>query len=620
MIITEGESIRANCGGAEMKYIVFGAGSYGRQAIELLGKENIVFFIDNAPKKMGCRIQDIEVLSLKEVKDKLQDYSIIIAVSEKYQREVEQQLKDVGIASFVTLDEVKVEFVRKRIAHRVNYIVSYNRAINWILKHSVDKEGIICNTNLLKCYPEVTGYYISTLLRWGYRDLAVEYAKWLCSIQKKDGSWYDTNNMDPYVFDTAQILKGLLAIREIMPYVDENIQRGCDWILSNVQFDGKLVTPSKKGWGVDEDTCSELVHLYCLSPLVEAAAIFNRPEYEENAYKVLSYYKEHYKDKIINFSLLSHFYAYVMEALLDMGETELAREAMENLARYQKESGAVPAYHNVDWVCSTGLFQLALVWFRLGNLERGNAAFRYACKLQNPSGGWYGSYLSEENVGETNDYFPASEISWAVKYFLDALYYKNLAEFNLYADTFLPSIDRKDGRYIIVRDEIVRLAGAEERNLKVCDVGCGKGRYLRNLSEDVPRNSYYGVDLSESVLKYMEDDRIEKKQGSLTDIPYPDNTFDVVYACESLEHAVDIHSAVKEMARVTRPGGIIIVIDKNKEALGRLDISEWETWFDLKELSEIMGNFCSGVDVKRDIPYEGKTNDNLFAAWVGKVD
>lgn len=41
----------------------------------------------------------------------------------------------------------------------------------------------------------------------------------------------------------------------------------------------------------------------------------------------------------------------------------------------------------MNWVCSTGLFQLALVWFRLGELERGNKAFSHACKLQNASGG-----------------------------------------------------------------------------------------------------------------------------------------------------------------------------------------------------------------------------------------
>ena len=74
----------------------------------------------------------------------------------------------------------------------------------------------------------------------------------------------------------------------------------------------------------------------------------------------------------MDFSLLSHFYAYVMEGLLDMGEERLVREAMDNLAKYQSGDGAVPAFYDTNWVCSTGLFQLALVWFRLGDTERGN--------------------------------------------------------------------------------------------------------------------------------------------------------------------------------------------------------------------------------------------------------
>ncbi|MFQ9895785.1 MAG: hypothetical protein ACLRWA_06255 [Lachnospira sp.] len=52
-----------------------------------------------------------------------------------------------------------------------------------------------------------------------------------------------------------------------------------------------------------------------------------------------------------------------------MGEINLAEEAMKKIEAIQKESGAVPAYRNVDWVCSTGLFQLAVVWFRLGNIK-----------------------------------------------------------------------------------------------------------------------------------------------------------------------------------------------------------------------------------------------------------
>lgn len=123
--------------------------------------------------------------------------------------------------------------------------------------------------------------------------------------------------------------------------------------------------------------------------------------------------------------MLSHFYAYVMEGLVDIGESEIAREAMKKIAILQRESGAVPAYKDCSWVCSTGLFQLAIVWYKLGENERGNRAFEYACKLQNKTGGWFGSYLVKENPKENNTYFPMSEISWANKYFLDAYYLRN---------------------------------------------------------------------------------------------------------------------------------------------------------------------------------------------------
>jgi malonyl-CoA O-methyltransferase len=599
------------------KYILFGAGAYAKDAIRLLGKEHIECIYDNNSNKWGTEIEGIPVRALLCKRDKLAERQIIISVSWRYQEEIISQLKKLGISNYRTIQDMQMEIIRKKLGRRTNYIDIFQRAINWIKHNCVDSEAIICNTDKRIGYPEVTGYYIPTLLKWGYRELAVCYAGWLCRIQKPDGSWYDTEDREHYVFDSAQVLKGLIAIREVWPEVDKHIRKGCDWILTNIQEDGRLTTSSKDAWG-NPGVCSELVHLYCLSPLIEAAEKLGKPEYKEAALKVLNYYKENHYEEIMNFGFLSHFYAYVMEALLDMGETEMARQAMEKVAQLQKESGAVPAYHDVDWVCSTGLFQFALVWFRLGEIDRGNRAFEYACKLQNESGGWYGSYLSEDSKEEDNDYFPTAEISWAVKYFLDALYYKNLAEFNLWADSFLPIIDKEDGRYQIIKNGILELGG-QNSELSICDVGCGKGRYLKNLMEDMPENRYCGVDLSESVLQYIEDERIAKKQGSLTRIPYEDNTFDMVYTCEALEHAVDICSAVREMARVTKPGGKIIVIDKNKEALGRLEIAEWEVWFDLEELENIMREFCHAVDAVRDIPYEGKMGDNLFAAWIGIV-
>lgn len=312
--------------------------------------------------------------------------------------------------------------------------IVFEKAMQWIRNNSVQENGIAITGGADEIYPEVTGYYIPSLLVWGEKELATSYAKYLCKIQKEDGSWYDTADTAPYVFDSAQILKGLISIREILPEADEHIIKGCDWLISNMQEDGRLVTPNKDAWGEDENFCSELIHTYCLTPLRDAAKIFNRPDYDEAVDKILTYYLTNYKDKIENFSLMAHFYAYVMEGLLDLGEKELVQKCMNNLGKYQNFRGGIRGMNNVPWVCSTALFQLALVWYKLGELKKGNRIFNYACKLQNESGGWYGSYPASKfwnkyiDVSKRPSYFPDREISWANKFFLDALAYKNKLE------------------------------------------------------------------------------------------------------------------------------------------------------------------------------------------------
>lgn len=316
---------------------------------------------------------------------------------------------------------------------------THEKALEWIKNNTLSVEGvpgngIVVTSKKRIIYPEVTGYYIPTLLKWDMKDLALKFAEYLCNIQKEDGSWYDSKDKAPYIFDSAQILKGLVAIRDIYPEADEHIIKGCDWILTNMRENGRLVTPDEESWGGDDTFCSEMIHIYCLEPIRDAGKIFGRNDYLEAVDKILAFYKENYKEKIENFSLLSHFYAYVMEGLYDLGEEKLCRESMERIEKYKTAKGGITGLNDVPWVCSTGIFQLAIVWYKLGEKAKGDELFEYACNLQNASGGWYGSYPENKfkNIfyrGRKKPYyFPEEEISWAVKYFLDARYYKNQLE------------------------------------------------------------------------------------------------------------------------------------------------------------------------------------------------
>ncbi|MCM1263807.1 MAG: methyltransferase domain-containing protein [Butyrivibrio sp.] len=492
----------------------------------------------------------------------------------------------------------------------------FRNAIRWIKENTINGNGITVTQKQQIIYPEVTGYYIPTLLKWGERKLAVSYAKYLCSIQKADGSWYDSYDKEPYVFDSAQILKGLLSVRDILPEVDANIIKGCDWLISNVNDDGRLTTPNTNAWGNNEKLCSELVHIYCLTPLVEAAEALGKPKYRETAYSILEYYKKNYQDKILNFSLLSHFYAYVMEGLVDMGETELALRAMERLEKFQNSKGGIPGLCDVEWVCSTGMFQIALVWYKLGQLEKGNRIFEYACTFQNKSGGWFGSYPATfsgrfKKGHQKAHYFPKEEISWANKYFLDALHYKMRLEFEKMSGIFSDVVSPEDGRYELIAEELKSI-----KRGGICgDIGCGKGRYTANLLRQFPDNSYHAVDLSEKVMENLPQ-KIERRQGSLTNIPYTDDFFDYVYVVEALEHAVHIEGALHELWRVTKPGGKIVIIDKPVEALGKIKIEEWEQWIDERQIEEYVSAIKGKLRVVKNVGYEENKKNGLFNAWI----
>jgi ubiquinone/menaquinone biosynthesis C-methylase UbiE len=68
--------------------------------------------------------------------------------------------------------------------------------------------------------------------------------------------------------------------------------------------------------------------------------------------------------------------------------------------------------------------------------------------------------------------------------------------------------------------------------------------------------------------------RIELKQGWAEDIPYPDSTFDVVVSCNVLHYIREPLVALKDMVRVMRPEGTLILTDWSDDYLA-CRICDW---------------------------------------------
>jgi ubiquinone/menaquinone biosynthesis C-methylase UbiE len=177
---------------------------------------------------------------------------------------------------------------------------------------------------------------------------------------------------------------------------------------------------------------------------------------------------------------------------------------------------------------------------------------------------------------------------------------------------FPATIDPRIFHVRLIQEYFGNLAGKQ-----VLDAGCGKGRFARILQENNSSAQIFGLDISPEMLKFVPDG-IGRAAGSMTALPFPSESFDFVYATESLEHAVEIDRAVSELCRVLKPEGRIVIIDKNIEHFGKLETPAWEKWFDRKEVEAMLRLHCRDVSSRFISYWEDVEPDGMFLAWMAQ--
>ena len=99
-------------------------------------------------------------------------------------------------------------------------------------------------------------------------------------------------------------------------------------------------------------------------------------------------------------------------------------------------------------------------------------------------------------------------------------------------------------------------AQVTDRTPRILDVGCGTGGNLKLLSQF---GDAEGVDISADALAFCRERGLEVKAGAAEELPYEDGSFDLVTALDVVEHLDDDVAGLREMRRVLRPGGRLLI-------------------------------------------------------------
>lgn len=115
------------------------------------------------------------------------------------------------------------------------------------------------------------------------------------------------------------------------------------------------------------------------------------------------------------------------------------------------------------------------------------------------------------------------------------------------------------GRRAILEEflrQIIRDPKSKIQNPKILDVGCGTGANLEMLKNF---GKSEGVDVSDDALEFCRKKGLKVHKGLAEELPFEDESFDVVTALDVVEHLDDDVAGLKEMHRVLKTGGKTLI-------------------------------------------------------------
>ncbi|MFO0723240.1 MAG: class I SAM-dependent methyltransferase [Myxococcota bacterium] len=122
---------------------------------------------------------------------------------------------------------------------------------------------------------------------------------------------------------------------------------------------------------------------------------------------------------------------------------------------------------------------------------------------------------------------------------------------------------------------VKRAGGRLEPGMKILDVGSGLGAFLRFV-RDFGGLKPHGVDFSPRCVAFAKEAHdLDIDRGELAEQKYPEASFDAITAWHYLEHVYDPAADLKEMFRILRPGGWLMIETPTNDLLSQIFGRRW---------------------------------------------
>jgi ubiquinone/menaquinone biosynthesis C-methylase UbiE len=124
-----------------------------------------------------------------------------------------------------------------------------------------------------------------------------------------------------------------------------------------------------------------------------------------------------------------------------------------------------------------------------------------------------------------------------------------------------------------IRHFVISQAVVLKNHGEAVDLGCGAGQLVMEMARKAPALQMTGIDLSEKMLADARqsiqrvglEDQVDFRLGNVEEIPFPDQSLDLVISTASLHHWTDPVKVLNEIDRILKPGGAYYVFDLRRD-------------------------------------------------------